>query len=410
MKVLLVLERLWPLLGGLQRHVYSLARYLSNVGHEVSILTSNGHSCFQPGGFPKEVRIFPTLKVLRKNVPGFKTLWDSKNVAYTARRFCEEFDIIHYHTGNFLFPTTSRKPAVQTLHFHAACILGDRVTNPCHKPSCLRCTVCHINRKLVHAPIGPLVALYCSLYYRLARWSLIRCSKVICQSDYVKRAVIDAFELSNVIKIPNFIDINGEIESAMDPNFKAEGYLGVPEDANIVTFFGRLVHEKGLDTLIGALKLVLKNYSDKVYVIIGGDGPQKPQLEKMAKSVGNIIFIGVPSRNIQFNLMAQSDIFIYPSRAPESCSASILEAMALGLPIIATGIDWNSELIEENKGGFLIRPNSPRGMANRIERILKDEEFKLRAGEYNKRKSKKFDLRTIGPQIVDVYEEAVHMR
>ncbi len=406
MKVLLVLERLWPLLGGLQRHVYSLARYLSETGYEVSILTSHNCSAFQPRRVSKKIKIFPKLKAFKKHTPALRTLWDSMNVVCNVRRFCEEFDIIHYHTASFLFPTP-RKPAVQTLHLHAACILGDRVTDPCDRPSSSRCTVCHINRNLAHAPIAPLVAGYCSFYYRLAGWSLMRCHKVICETDYVKRAAIKGFGLSNAIKIPNFVDINGEIEPAIDPNFDMEGYLGVPEAASTITFFGRLVHQKGVDTLIAALKLVLKNHSDKVYVIIGGDGPQKPILEKMAKSVGNIIFIGVPTRNIQFNLMAQSDIFIYPSRAPESCPTAILEAMALGLPIIATGIDWSSELIEENQGGFLIRPNSPRRMANRIESILKDEEFKLKAGEYNKRKSKKFDLRTIGPQIVDVYKEAV---
>ncbi|MDH5451524.1 MAG: glycosyltransferase family 4 protein, partial [Candidatus Bathyarchaeota archaeon] len=111
-------------------------------------------------------------------------------------------------------------------------------------------------------------------------------------------------------------------------------------------------------------------------------------------------------RDIQFNLMAQSDIFIYPSRAPESCPTSILEAMALGLPVIATGIGGNPELLEENKGGYLIRPNSPGQMAKRIETMLKDEEFRLKAGEYNKRKSKEFDIKTIVPQIVQVYEEA----
>ncbi len=409
MKVLLVLERLFPLLGGLQRHVYSLARYLSEAGHEVSILTSHNSSAFQPRRVLKKAKIFPMLKAFKKHTPAFRTLWDSMNVVCNVRRFSEEFDIIHYHTASFLLPTP-RKPAVQTLHFHAACILGDRVTDPCHRPSSSRCTICHINRKSAHAPIAPLVAAYCSLYYRFAGWSLMRCHKVICESDYVKRAAIKVFGLSNVVKIPNFVDISEEIEPAIDSNFDVEGYLGVPEDARTITFFGRLVHEKGVDTLIAALKLVLKNHSDKVYVIIGGDGPQKPILEKMASSVGHIIFIGVPTRNIQFNLMAQSDIFIYPSRAPETCPTSILEAMALGLPIIATGIDWNSELIEENKGGFLIRPNSPGEMAKRIESILKDEEFKLKAGEYNKRKSKKFDLRTIGRQIVDVYEEAVHMR
>jgi len=406
MKVLLVLERLWPLLGGLQRHVYSLAKYLSKIGHEVSILTSNGHSLARAEDFSERIRVFPTLKIFKKHIPAFKTLWDGVNVSSNIRKYSEEFDIIHYHTTSLLFPTP-KKPAVHTLHFDVACILADRVTNPCHKPSCSRCTICDVDRKVARAPFAPLIALYCKLYYKLTQWSLIHCYKVICETDYNRQAVIDVFKLSNLVKIHNFVDINGEIEPAIDPKFNMRGYLGIPEDTSTITFFGRLVHEKGVDTLIKALKLILKSYSKRVYVIIGGDGPQKPVLEKMAKSVGNVIFTGVPPRDIQFNLMAESDIFVYPSRAPESCPTSILEAMALGLPVIATSVG-GIEMIEESKGGYVIRPDSPREMAKRIERMLRDEEFKLKAGEYNKRKSKEFDIKTIGPQIVDVYEEAVH--
>ena len=405
MRVLLVLERMWPLLGGLQRHVYSLAQYLSKIGHEVSILTSDGNSLVRAGDFSEEIRVFPTLKIFKKHIPAFETLWNSINVSSNVRKYCEEFDIIHYHTTSFLFPTP-KKSAVHTLHFDPSCILSDRVTNPCHKPSFSMCTVCYINNEVAHAPIAPLVGLYCNFYYKFTEWSLKHCHKVICVSDYTRRYVIDVFRLSNVVKIRNFVDINGEIEPAIDPNFNMRGYLGVPEDASTIAFFGRLVYEKGVDTLIKALKLILKSYSKKVYVIIGGDGPHKPVLENMAKSVGNVIFTDVPPRDIQFNLMAQSDIFIYPSRAPESCPTSILEAMALGLPVIATGIGGNPELLEENKGGYLIRPNSPGQMAKRIETMLKDEEFRLKAGEYNKRKSKEFDIKTIVPQIVQVYEEA----
>lgn len=407
MKVLLVLERFLPLWGGLPRHVFSLSRYLSNIGHEVSILTPDGNSLVRVNGFSEEIRIFPTLRVYTKHIPAFSTLWNSINVANNIRSYCKEYDIIHYHTTSFLLPTP-RKPAVQTLHFDPSCVLSDKVTNPCHRPSCSRCTACYISSEVAHAPIAPLIALYCNLYYKLTQWSLMSCHRVICESDYIRQALIDVFRLPNLIKIHNFVDINGEIKPAINPNFNLRGYVGVPEDASVITFFGRLIHQKGVDTLIMALKFVLESYSENVYAIIGGDGPQKPILEKMGESVGNIIFAGVPPRDIQLNLMAQSDIFVYPSRAPESCPTSILEAMALRLPVVATGIGANPELLKENKGGYLIRPNSPREMAKRIESMLKNEEFRLKAGKYNERKAKEFDIKTVGPQIVDIYEEVAH--
>lgn len=409
MKILLVSEKLAPLIGGLQRHVYLLAQYLSANGHEVTILTSAHCSASRVEGLAEDIRILPTLRIGQKYIPALSTLADSWNISSNVHRYCSQFDIVHFHTTNMFFHD-SRTAAVQTLHFDPCCILSAEIDSPCRLPSWSRCTVCHVNHNAANASIAPVTALYCGIYYKLTQSSLTNCSKVICVSDYTRRAVEEVFRLANVTRIQNFVDIEGEIEPAIRPDFSLQNHLNIPEDTATITFFGRLVQGKGLDVLIRAVNLVLKDSDRKVYVIIGGEGPQKQALERMAKTVGNIVFIGVPSRTTQLNLMAQSDIFVYPSTATEACPTSILEAMSLGLPVIATGIGGIPELIDNGKGGYLIAPDSPVAMAETIGAMLRDEELRLKAGRYNQEKAKDFDIGKVGPRIVQVYHEVAQTR
>ena len=112
---------------------------------------------------------------------------------------------------------------------------------------------------------------------------------------------------------------------------------------------------------------------------------------------------------IRFAVLKKSDIFIHPARNPEACPTSILEAMALGLPVIGTTLGSIPELVINGKGGYLVRPDSPTDLAAKIISTLYDETFKSQARAFNLRWSREFDITRIGPKIIDLYKKASPM-
>jgi len=109
---------------------------------------------------------------------------------------------------------------------------------------------------------------------------------------------------------------------------------------------------------------------------------------------------------IRFAVLKKSDIFIHPARNPEACPTSILEAMALGVPVISTKLGSIPELVINGKGGYLVSPNSPTDLAARISSTLCDEMFKSQARAFNLQWSCEFDISHVGPKIIDLYKKA----
>ena len=228
--------------------------------------------------------------------------------------------------------------------------------------------------------------------------------KVMCVSAYIKRALQQSFSLNNMVTIHNFIDSEELLKSNWLSNFNLRRFLKIPESSKIIVYFGRLSPEKGVDTLINAFKIVQEFFGSNNYLVIGGKGSEKQLLETLSKSVNNVIFTGWLSRERQLSIMAQSDIFVHPSSYPDACPTAILEAMALGLPVVATNTGGIPELVVNGKNGYLVKPRSIYELAEKIIKILQNEDFRVRARKCNVAWSHKFDIKTIGPKIVEIYK------
>jgi glycosyltransferase involved in cell wall biosynthesis len=130
-------------------------------------------------------------------------------------------------------------------------------------------------------------------------------------------------------------------------------------------YVGRLAPEKGLETLIAAWAIVRRHWPTAQLTLVG-DGPQRPTLEAGVSNLGlgdAIDFCGTVSDATP--LLRSSDLFILPSQE-EGMSIALLEAMALGMPIVATNIPGNRRLIIDFKNGRLIPPNAPESLARAI--------------------------------------------
>ncbi len=172
---------------------------------------------------------------------------------------------------------------------------------------------------------------------------------------------------SRVSVIANGIDI-----PAIDRVAAAElrDPLGWPASAYLVGSVSRQVAGKGLETLIQAIGLVR---DADVRAVLIGDGPLRPALEALTLRLGlhgRVAFLG--QRTPATPLLKACDCAVQLSRESEHCSNSILEAMACGLPVVATAVGGNPELVADDRTGILVPPADPESLAAALARLAGD--------------------------------------
>lgn len=149
---------------------------------------------------------------------------------------------------------------------------------------------------------------------------------------------------------------------------------------------GRVVHQKGLDVLISALGLLVPDLRFELHIV--GDGPQRADLEDQAKTLGvadRVFFRGWMRRPELAGVMREMDVFVFASR-DEGMSNAVLEAMASGLPVVATRIAGNEELVAPETTGLLVSPESPAELASAMSRLIQDETLRAAMGRAGREK------------------------
>ena len=162
-----------------------------------------------------------------------------------------------------------------------------------------------------------------------------------------------------------------------------------PPREQVKTLFcaARLSPEKGISFLIHALKgLIDKGY--ELELRLAGNGPSLDQLKRLANDLGvsgKVKFLGFLDEDEIINELQTADLFILPSFI-EGIPVAAMEAMAVGVPVIATNIAGTSELVEDGKTGRLIRPSDSQALMASIASMAKNHSFRLRAAELGRQK------------------------
>jgi len=174
----------------------------------------------------------------------------------------------------------------------------------------------------------------------------------------------------------------------------------LPVIGTIANFY----HTKGLQYLIEAARL-LKEKNKNINFIIFGDGPEKKKLEKQIAESNlekNIFLAGRIPSAAQY--LAAFDIFVLPS-VKEGLPYAILEAMAAGLPIVATNVGGIPELIENNVSGILVELKNPTAMAKAIENLVRDEDKQKNLAKNARRSIERFSLKSMLFQTLALYKD-----
>lgn len=195
--------------------------------------------------------------------------------------------------------------------------------------------------------------------------------------DVLRRELGDASKISVIY---NGID-TFPFESAKSRRDAVRNLLKIPLDEKVVMSIANFIPYKGLLELIEAAAVVIGRMSDVTFVLIGEDRGMLEQLKERARSLGisdGVLFLG--QRLDVPELLGAADILALSSHE-EGFSNVILEAMASGLPVVATDVGGNIEAVIHGVTGWLVPPKKPAAMADGVLDLLNDKERAARWGK-----------------------------
>lgn len=158
------------------------------------------------------------------------------------------------------------------------------------------------------------------------------------------------------------------------PASEARARLGLPDDGPIVTFVGKLVPRKGVDTLIEAMGLLGRRPAGAPLLVAAGIGEMRDGLERRAAELGvgdRVRFVGKIAHDDVGWWMSAGDLFVLPSLS-EGLPTVVCEAMNCGRPVVATAVDGTPEIVRDGETGILVPPGDPAALAAALAAVLDD--------------------------------------
>ncbi|MBN2022354.1 MAG: glycosyltransferase [Pirellulales bacterium] len=233
---------------------------------------------------------------------------------------------------------------------------------------------------------------------RLDRWTDRLVDRHVCVSQSVAQFCRDEAGLPSekLVVIPNGVDA-GRYLAAQPADLND---LGIPPERRLIAFVGRLERQKGVKWLVETAPGWLGPLTN-VDLVLVGQGPQQAELERIVQSAGlagRVHFLGF--RPDVPEMLARSTMLVLPS-AWEGMPNAVLEAMASGLPVVATDVEGVAELLGPAAPDQMIEPGSAKDFAAKVFRIMRDPAWAGSLGRENRRRAtEQFSL----PAMVAAYE------
>ncbi|GGE27353.1 hypothetical protein GCM10011571_31960 [Marinithermofilum abyssi] len=371
--------------GGLSRHVYDLSRHLVKIGWEVHVLTT------EVEGYPHEEEI-QGVHVHRVHV---------------MRPFGEEFihwvfqlNLMMVDACNMLIKDGLRFDLV---HAHDW-LVGQAAKTIKHRFGIPLVATIHATEhgrnQGIHSDLQR------KIHHR--EWSLTyEAQRVILCSNYMKQEVEQYFQLpaDKLDVIPNGVDPDQLVllhagDGSLEPF--------AMEHERIILFVGRLVQEKGVQTLLDAAPSILKDFPEAKFVIVG-KGPMKPELESQARSLGlgdKVLFTGFISDEERNRLLATATVAVFPSLY-EPFGIVALEAMAAGIPVVVSDVGGLADVVEHERNGLKMYPGDAFSLALQVRSILSYPDRAQRLAEAGRKEVSRFDWHRIAEQTDRVYRNVL---
>ena len=341
--------------------ILPLAQYLRKQGHQVVLACSDdpgeaGQSLVEllrRQGF--EVQILPICR----HISPFQDLWSVLKLYRFLRR--RRFDVVHVQTAKagMIGRVAARLARVPVIVYTAHAFPFHEYLRPW----------------------------WVRLYALLERLASRLCDVIAVDSECVKGRGL-AYKVAapdHIRVIPMGIDTERFYPAkyrAERENIRAD--LGLRSDATVIGAVARFVPDKGLDTLLQVVSLLVKRFPD-IQCLLVGDGPLREELQSLSAKLGldrQVIFAGY--RTDIPRVLAAMDLYMLPTRR-EGFGVAFAEAMSMEVPVIASRIAPLDEIIADGRTGVLAAVGNPEAFARAAEPLLEHPELRQRMGQAGRR-------------------------
>lgn len=237
------------------------------------------------------------------------------------------------------------------------------------------------------------------------------CDRMIIPSDLIRKTLGRVgYPSRKIVTIHHGVDLNRfTCTPVWDASARRE--FGVRDDAVVVGVIGRLVPVKNVPLFLLAMRRVMDVSNKSVIAMVVGDGPLRPELESEARRLGiskSVIFAGF--REDVHHLLSAMDLVVVSSDSELSPYAA-WEAMAAGLPVVATSVGALPETIESGVDGLLVTPGDVAGLAEAVSSLVDDRVLRRKMGEKARIKAEQgFSRDVMRDQLIATYEDVIRER
>lgn len=355
--------------GGSEAYFFNIIELLESHDHEIGHFSMK-HERNQPSiysdFFVDEVNY--EHQTLLEKVIGVKKILYSNEANTNLRLLLEEIkpDVAHLHNVYHQLPLSiiielkkQGIPIILTAHdYKLICPAYSLYSNNqvCEKCKGHKYYRCLTNRCMKDSLTGSAVCTL-EMYLHHGLKTFLKIDRVITPSQFQQNKFIEfGYPADKIIQLYNFVDLE-----AYEANYHNEDYF---------LYFGRISSEKGIMTLLKAMKQVKKSR-----LLIVGDGPMKEKCEMFARTnaLENVEFLGYKSGDALKKIISNAKFITINSELYENNPMTVIEAMALGKGIIGSRIGGIPELIQENISGYLYEAGNENDLAQKINWMLEDE-------------------------------------
>jgi glycosyltransferase involved in cell wall biosynthesis len=390
MKILLLNDTDTPT-GGAELMTLSLKNEFQNLGHEVRIFSSNAAT--NRGNSFSDYQCFGTVGKFRtlNRAYNFSAYWELK-------KFLKSFkpDVVHVRMfftqiSPSILPLLKNVPSVyHATWLEAVCPTGVKLLpnkNTCRDKVGIKC--------YTNGCLSPAAWIALIFQNKLFHFYKKHFNVFVANSEAVRTHL-----LSNNIN-PVEVIYNG-VPSVIERNKIS--------DTPIITCSSRLSNEKGIDILIKAFALIVKQFPNTI-LKIAGDGDQKAKLEQLIielKLNDCVIFLGHQTRKILNAEFEDAWIHIVPSICEEGFGLTAAEAMMRSTAVIASDLGGLSEIVDHGISGYLIPPNDQTALENNVITLLGDKNKAIQMGIIGRKKAlEKFSTETCAQNFLDIYNSII---
>ena len=385
-------------IGGMQAHSADLCRGLVEAGHEVEVVSARHRDGLTQTEHLGATWHFVDATARRPGRPYRNRDWLRASAdAFAELHAARPFDVVHSESTSALglLRRGVHRNVPVAVKFHG---------------NYLGLAAATIGRGVRESGIGPRVREAKHLVWLTAGHVIppdfvrFRACEAMVPSRQQLDGTVRSFLLdrARVHVVPNGISVEDFAAPGRDEARKSLGLGTGP----ILLCVGRLARDKGFATAIEALARL----ESDARLLVLGSGPERALLEQTARRTGvsdRVDFLGSKPRAEVVHHLAASDVFVFPTERDEAAPLVPLEAMAAGLPVVASDIGGGAELIESGNNGLLVPPASVYSLGGAIDSLLAKDALRRRMGEAaRERIVERYTIEAMTRQTAAVYELA----